>query len=268
MLKLFILVGLAILIWLLYQLYRRLKADKLFNTPLRSDWIDILDKNVGLYGMLPSDLQIELHGHVQLFLDEKEFFGNDIQINDEIKLTIAGNACMLLLQGDNRSFDNFTSIIVYPNTYMSQQIEHDGMIEHHETSTRAGESWVRGPIVLSWKDVLQGSSHPRNGHNVVLHEFAHKLDEQNNAMDGLPVLNENSDYAKWCSVFTEEFEDLKKRAKNKNNKVLDEYGTVSPPEFFAVATESFFEKPRRMRSTLPQLYAQLKKFYCLDPAKW
>ena len=213
-------------------------------------------------------LQKELHGHVQQFLDKKEFLGKDLRVTDEIKLTIAGNACLLLLQGNKRRFENFKTIIVYPNTFMSNEVKYDGSLEHQEYSARAGESWVRGPIVLSWKDTLKGSRKAGDGCNVVLHEFAHKLDEQNDIMDGLPILREKSDYEEWRDVFRKEYDALVKRAKRRKNKVLDEYGTTSPPEFFAVATESFFEKPRRMQKKLPDLYAQLKKFYQVDPTTW
>ncbi len=209
-----------------------------------------------------------MHGHIQVFLDEKEFIGQGIQITDEIKLTIAGNACILLLQGENRSFSDFTSIIVYPDTYVATQTKHDGLVEHQEYSARTGESWMRGPIVLSWKDVARGSRTPRDGHNVVLHEFAHKLDEQNNVMDGLPLLSNKSDYAEWTKIFRKEYANLIKRTKRNKNSVLDEYGTISPPEFFAVATESFFEKPRHMQQKLPDLYTQLKSFYNVNPAEW
>lgn len=277
------LVGLSICAWLFIKYLRRQNQKKLYQKPLSSDWIEVLQKNVALYSMLPDALRKELHGHIQIFINEKEFIGQGIQITDEIKLTIAGSACILLLQDQNRvdekrisqnqidknrSFPDFTSIIVYPDTYVATQTKHDGLVEHQEYSARAGESWMRGPIVLSWKDVVRGSHHPRDGHNVVLHEFAHKLDEQNNTMDGLPVLQQKSQYAEWTKVFREEYEALKKRAQRGKNKVLDEYGTVSPPEFFAVATESFFEKPRRMQKRLPNLYAQLKIFYRVDPASW
>lgn len=268
LLQFLLLLGFSLLIWLTIKFIRRRQREKLFKKPLSPDWIAILQNNVTLYSILPDALRTELHGHIQLFLDKKDFIGQGIQISNEIRLTIAGNACLLLLQGKNRSFANFTTIIVYPDTYVAKQTKQDGLVEHQEYSTRAGESWVRGPIVLSWKDVLRGSHYPRNGHNVVLHEFAHKLDEQNNIMDGLPVLKEESQYAEWTSVFREEYEALKKRAKRRKNKVLDEYGTVSPPEFFAVATESFFEKPRRMQKRLPNLYEQLKIFYRVDPASW
>ncbi len=266
--QLFSLVVVIFAAWWAIKLYRQHRAKKLFAKPIPAEWVDILNKNVGLYSMLPDSLRTELHGHIQLFLDEKEFIGQEISITDEIQLTIAGNACILLLQRKNRNFNNFTSIIVYPDTYVSTQSIYDGHVEHYETSARAGESWVRGPVVLSWKDVLQGSHFPRNGHNVVLHEFAHKLDEQNNVMNGQPILREQSQYSEWTTVFREEFDALQKRVKRGTNKVLDEYGTVSPPEFFAVATESFFEKPRRMKKHLPDLYTQLNKFYCVDPAAW
>ncbi len=262
------LVGLSIVIWLTTKHLRQRKQKQLLQKPLHSDWIAILQNNVALYSMLPDALRDELHGHIQVFLDEKEFIGQGIQITDEIKLTIAANACILLLQGENRSFPEFTSVIVYPDTYVATQTKQDGLVEHQEYSSRAGESWMRGPIVLSWQDVVRGSHYPRDGHNVVLHEFAHKLDEQNDVMDGLPLLRDKADYAEWTKVFRKEYANLIKRAKRNKNSVLDEYGTTSPPEFFAVATESFFEKPRRMQKKLPDLYTQLKIFYRVDPATW
>jgi len=268
LLQLFLLVGFGFFTWFAVKLLRQRRYNKLFLKPLSQDWISILEKNVALYSKLPDGLQKELHGHVQQFLDKKEFLGKDLRVTDEIKLTIAGNACLLLLQGKKRKFEKFKTIIVYPNTFMSKEVKYDGSLAHQEYSARAGESWVRGPIVLSWKDTLKGSRKAGDGCNVVLHEFAHKLDEQNDIMDGLPILREKSDYEEWRDVFRKEYDALVKRAKRRKNKILDEYGTTSPPEFFAVATESFFEKPKRMQKKLPDLYAQLKKFYQVDPATW
>jgi Mlc titration factor MtfA (ptsG expression regulator) len=262
------LIVLSVLIWLTTKYLRKRKQNHLLKKPLDPNWIQIIEKQVSLYTILPDALRTELHGHIQVFLNDKEFIGQGITITDEIKLTIAANACILLLQGSNRIFPDFTSIIVYPDTYVATQTKQDGLAEHQEYSTRAGESWVRGPIVLSWKDVVKGSQHLRDGHNVVLHEFAHKLDEQNNIMDGLPLLKDKSDYAEWTKVLRKEYADLIKRSKRNKNSVLDEYGTVSPPEFFAVATESFFEKPKRMQRKLPDLYKQLQKFYNVNPATW
>jgi len=145
---------------------------------------------------------------------------------------------------------------------------YDGPVEAHEDSIRSGESWHRGPVVLSWQDVLRGTSNQSDGHNVVLHEFAHKLDEENEIMDGLPVLRDSSHYAEWAEVLSKEYESFQIRVNRRSNSVIDAYGAESPSEFFAVATESFFEKSLQMKQKLPDLYQQFKKFYNLDPAEW
>jgi len=259
----------ALLLWLSFKQLQKRQRQQLFLKPLSPEWIQILEKNVSIYSLLPEPLKKELHGRVNIFLNEKEFFGNGgLDVSNEIRITIAGNACLLLLKRDKRCFPGFKSILMYPDTYVAKQVTSDGMVESHEHSTRAGESWHRGPIVLSWADVMRGSLDPNDGHNVVLHEFAHKLDEANNAMNGLPVLRDHSHYAEWASVLSKEFDALLIRANRGTNSVIDAYGTVSPAEFFAVATESFFEKPVQMKTKLPELYQQLERFYDLDPAAW
>lgn len=266
---LFSLIFAAIVWWLARKYLHRAHRDRLLKTPLPSSWLSILEQNISIYTKLPPPLREELHGYIHIFLDEKEFIGRDgVAITDEIRVTVAGNACLLLLQGQKRHFPGFTSILIYPDTYVAHQTSHDGLVATEAPSRRAGESWVRGPVVLSWADVARGSLNERDGHNVVIHEFAHKLDEQSGDMNGLPVLRDNSHYEEWTEVLSEEFDALKDRAQRGTNKVMDAYGTVSPPEFFAVATESFFEKPVQMKKRIPDLYAQLKTFYNVDPAAW
>ncbi len=259
----------AIAAWLIFLRLRRLRRNKLFLKPLPRGWLRILERNVPLYARLPADLRPALHGCIQLFLDEKEFFGcAGLSITDEIRLTIAGNASILLLTRNDPRFTRFTSILVYPETYVAREIKYDGPVEVHRQSTRAGESWHRGPVVLSWGDILRGIQDDNDGHNVILHEFAHKLDEENEIMDGLPVLRNSADYKTWAEVLTREYGALQQGVENGGKTVLDAYATVSPAEFFAVATESFFEKPLPMKTRLPELYEQLKRFYNLDPATW
>jgi Mlc titration factor MtfA (ptsG expression regulator) len=259
----------AFLAWFIWQRLQRTRRNKLFLKPLPPEWIQLLETNVALVALLPEDLRKELHGRINIFLDEKEFIGcAGLEISDEIRITIAGNACLLLLKRDKRCFPGFTSILVYPDTYVSREVQYDGIVQVNKDSVRAGESWHRGPIVLSWTDVMRGTLNHSEGHNVVLHEFAPKLDEENEIMDGLPVLRDSSDYAEWAEVLSKEYESLLIRVEKRSNKVIDEYGAVSPPEFFAVATESFFEKPTQMKKKLPDLYRQFKKFYNLDPASW
>ena len=259
----------AFLVWVLRLQLQRSRRNNLFLKPLPPDWIQILEKNVSIYSLLPQNLREELYGRINIFLDEKEFIGcAELQISNEIRVTIAGNACILLLKRDKRCFPRFTTILIYPDTYVSREVKSDGLVVVHEESVRAGESWYRGPVVLSWADVMRGSLNNSDGHNVVLHEFAHKLDEENEIMNGLPVLRDSSHYAEWAEVLTKEFDSLLIRIDRGTNSVIDAYGAVSPSEFFAVATESFFEKPLLMKNKLPDLYQQFRRFYNLDPAAW
>jgi len=230
---------------------------------------DVLSKNVGLYRQLPGDLRSELHGHVNVFLNEKRFLGlGGQQITAEVQFTLAGIACFLLLNKKPSYFPGFSSILVYPDTYETMQVDYDGMVETHKRSRRSGESWHRGPIVLSWGDVLRGAANAGDGYNVVLHEFAHKLDEENSGTNGQPILREAGHYQEWAEVLGREYREFADRVYRGKNKVMDEYGLTSPAEFFAVATESFFEKAAAMKKRLPDLYEQLRKYYGVDPASW
>ena len=269
MLIFFGLVGLGLLLWFSYRQWQARRRQALFTAALSAARLRVLQNRVPIYTRLPLPLRQELHGLVNIFLHEKRFVGcAGLAISEEMRLTIAGNACLLLLKRDRNCFPGFTTILLYPDTYVTTEHVYDGLVETRAESVRSGESWQRGPVVLSWADVLRGAREGSAGHNVVLHEFAHKLDEENDSMDGLPVLRSRADYAQWAAVLSREFEALLVRVEQGRNEVLDEYGAVSAAEFFAVATESFFEKSRAMKQGLPELYRQLEKFYGLDPAAW
>ena len=245
------------------------RRARLRRQPLPQGVADILSRNVGLYSLLPDEQREQLHGHVNVFLEEKRFLGlGGQEITPEVAVTISGIACMLLLNREPSYFPGFSSILVYPDTYEADQVEYDGVVETRKRSRRAGESWHRGPVVLSWSSVLQGAINPGDGYNVVLHEFAHKLDEENSGTNGQPILHAAGHYQEWAEVLGREYQSFADRVSRRKNKVLDEYGLTSPAEFFAVATESFFEKGTAMQRRLPDLYEQLKKFYAVDPASW
>lgn len=261
--------ALAAVIWGIQRYRVRARRNRLFQEPLSPDQITILENNVPLYTRLPKELRESLQGCINYFLDEKVFIGREgLEITDEVRLIVAANACLLIVNTRKKRFPGFETILVYPDTYIAREVSYDGLVEIHKYSTRAGESWYRGPIVLSLTDVVRGSSNKQDGHNVVLHEFAHKLDEENEGMDGLPVLRENAHYKEWAEVLTLEYDEFLDRVDQGKNKVIDEYGAVSASEFFAVATESFFEKPEQMRKRLPELYQQLQTLYGLHPAEW
>jgi hypothetical protein len=259
----------AALAWLAMPQWRRYRRARLRRAPLPARFEPILECNVPLCSRLPEPLRAELRGHINVFLDEKKFIGcNGMQIDDEVRVTVAAHACMLLLNRPARYFPGFSSILVYPDTYVVRETTYEDLVEMEEEETRHGESWHRGPVVLSWEEVLRGAAGVNDGNNVVLHEFAHKLDEENDVADGLPILQDEGQYAAWAHAFMKEYRALEGRAVHGMHAVLDDYALTSPAEFFAVATESFFEKPKQMKEVLPELYEQLKRYYALDPAHW
>ncbi len=263
-------VPIAVLLYLIFgPALQRRRRRKLRALPPPAGLEAVLERNVPLYRSMPEDLRRQLLAHANVFLAEKNFIGcGGQEITDEIRFTVAGTACALLLNREPEYFPGFTSILIYPDTFESMDVQYDGQVEVHERTARAGESWHRGPVVLSWGDVIRGVIDPVDGFNVVLHEFAHKLDEQDSGTDGLPELHALDHYEEWAEVLSREYEALAERAVRGTNHVLDDYGLESPAEFFAVATESFFESARAMKKRLPDLYEQLRRYYRVDPATW
>ncbi len=256
-------------LWLASRLRRIKRRSRLLGATLPVDYLDVLDRNLPLYRRMPAGLREQLHGIVNVLLDEKRFIGcGGLQVTDEMRVTIAGHASLLLLNRPGDYYPGFTSILVYPDTYVADEVSYDGDVEIHEHVERVGESWHRGPVVLSWQDILHGLSAHGAGMNVILHEFAHKLDEQNGETEGLPVLHDDDHYTEWTKVLGREFATLSESVATGNDSVLDEYAATSPAEFFAVATEAFFESSQRMRDELPALYRQLQRYYAIDPASW
>jgi hypothetical protein len=218
--------------------------------------------------MLTLEQQRQLDGLVQIFLDEKRFEGcGGIIITDEIRVTIAAHACILLLGRNAPFYPKLRSILVYPGSYIAPLSRRgpDGTVTEG-FQPRSGESWSHGNVVLSWEDVLLCASGERTGRNVVLHEFAHQLDSESGSDEGTPVLPDPAMYADWARVLGREYRALIDAAQQDSPTLLDKYGATSPAEFFAVATECFFEKPAEMAALHPDLYRQLQLFYQQDPA--
>jgi hypothetical protein len=248
---------------------RRSRRTRLLAEPFPQRHVEILERNVPLYRRMPPALQRQLEGRINVFLNEKAFVGcGGLEITDEVQVTIAAHACFLILNRDTNYFPGFSTVLVYPDTYLVDEVVYDGEVVTEGRDARSGESWHRGPVVLSWQDVRESLADNTYGYNVVMHEFAHKLDEENGDIDGVPALAENSHYTEWADVLTRAYDGSGHAGVSGRNQVLDEYAYTAPEEFFAVATETFFEKPARMREELPELYGQLRRFYCVDPAAW
>jgi len=259
----------AALAWWAWGRWRRHRRSRIAEEPLPAEWQEILERNVPLYRALPRELKQELHGHIQLFLHDKTFEGfQGLDVTDEIRVTIAGNACILLLNRSHDQYANFSTIYLYPSTFVSQHTSYDGLVQSVGPSARLGESWHRGPVVLSWDSALAGSRDIKDGHNVVLHEFAHKLDGADGAVDGAPLFHQRSQYVSWARVMKREFEELRQQASAGTQTLLDQYGATSPEEFFAVLVETFYEKPRQLKQRHPQLYAEMQACFQVDPLAW
>jgi Mlc titration factor MtfA (ptsG expression regulator) len=262
----------AVLFLILALARRRLRdyrREKLTRKPFPPEWEAILNRSVVLYRHLPDPLKNELHGHILVFLHEKTFEGcAGLEMTEEMRVTIAAQACILLLGRKPTYYPTLYTILVYPSAYVAKQTTVVGAMHVEEDSVRAGESWTRGEVVLAWDEVRREAVDLSAAHNVVLHEFAHQLDQEDGRADGAPILGKGSSYATWARVLSAEFQDLRRKALSGRKDVMDAYGATNPAEFFAVATETFFERPREMKLKHPGLYEELRSYYELDPVGW
>ncbi len=257
----------------MFGFFKRRRRQRLRSAPFPAAWLEIIEKNVRFYALLPDADRQELQGLVQIFLAEKSFEGcGGLELTDEIKVTIAAQACLLLLHRETDIYPRLITILVYPSAYVARSVESigshtGGHLVLEGEMHRLGESSSNGIVVLSWDDVKAGASDFDDGQNLVLHEFAHQLDGEDGALNGAPLLDQPGQYVAWARVLNDEYERLRRASHLGRSSVLDEYGASDPAEFFAVATECFFEKPRILRKRHPELYEELKSFYRQDPAQ-
>jgi len=245
------------------------RRKKIREQPFPKDWRAILKKNVPFFYSMPSDIQLQLKQHVMVFLAEKKFFGFEgVKIDDEIKVTIAAQACLLLLNRKANYYPKLKSIYVYPAAFVTKHESRDAAgVLQNKPRVLSGESWELGKVILSWKDSKQDALVFNDGHNVVIHEFAHQLDQETGIANGAPFLNYHGNKC-WSHVLSNEFIRLQDQAKIGEPTLLDHYGATNPAEFFAVASEVFFERPNEMKHQHSALYSQLQGFYQVNPAVW
>ena len=251
--------------------FKKKRRKRLMAQRLSADRIQIIRKNVPYYSTLPAEDREALQGLIHVFLREKKFEGcGGLEITDEIRLTIAAQACILILGRPGDFYPTLRTILVYPKAYVAP-VKHrqtNGILETEGLQHRLGESWSHGSIVISWDDVVRGASDIHDGHNLIFHEFAHQLDLESGATNGAPILPERSMYISWARVLSREYKGLIDSIMANRPSLLDKYGATNPAEFFAVVTEYFFEKPIELKSLHPELYEQLQLFFGRDPASF
>jgi len=247
--------------WLKRRRRRRLVAG-----PFPADWLEYLKRNVGHYRYLTDGERAALRDRLRVFVAEKHWEGcGGLELTDEIKVTIAAQACLLVLGFDEEYYDHVLSILVYPGDYLVPTEHRDAMgIVTEGHSHRSGEAWHRGPVILSWEDARDCDAH--DGQNLVLHEFAHQLDMKNGPPNGTPPLRGRQRRRRWAAVMQREFQRHRRRVRHGEPTLLDPYGATDEAEFFAVATEAFFEQPVELEREHTDLYGVLADYYRQNPA--
>lgn len=248
--------------WWTARRHARLRAR-----PFPVAWRRILRRRVPAAARLPADLQQRLKQHILVFLAEKPFIGCGGQaLSDELRVTIAAQACLLLL-GDARSevYPRLREILVYPSAFVIDQVQaQPGGVVHEQRQALAGQSWTQGRVILAWDEVRAGADNPSDGRNVVIHEFAHQIDQDSGHADGRPWRPGRAQRRRWAAVMGAAFAQLQ----HQPSALISAYGATDPAEFFAVVSELFFEQPQALATEAPAVYRELAGLYQVHPLVW
>lgn len=261
-------VALALGLYWLRSHLRQRRRSRLLATSLTAEQRMALDRLVPLVNRMPADLRAKLEGKINLFLDQITFHGRGgLEVSEAMRLSIAAQACVLIVNSDVW-YETLRTVLVYPSVFSARRPSHDGQVVQERHVHMAGESWTRGPVVLSWDDALEGALDPNDGYNVVIHEFAHQLDSLTGHTNGIPILRKGQDYEGWEEAILEAYEVHVARVQSGASTLIDPYGATNHEEFLAEAIVTFFEKPSALRREEPSLYAQFQELLALDPARW
>lgn len=253
-----------------FHWWKQRRRRKLLAAPLPELWREVLDANVAAYARLSAAQRLRMEDYLRVFIPEKNWEGcQGLKITPEMQVTIAAGAAWLTLGLEGEYFDQVQSILVYPDVYVARdQIMAAPGVVLEGRSAREGEAWHRGPVILSWPDVLADARGESDGHNLVLHEFAHQLDMLNGgSADGVPPLESAAQFAAWSALLEREYQALCAAVRAGDRTLLDPYATKNKAEFFAVATEAFFEMPESLQRFHPELHDRLSEFYKQDPSR-
>ena len=242
----------------LFDWFRRRKSSAI------SD--ELWEKTVAGLPFLASlavDEQKSLKLLAEQFLAEKEFSAaGGLQLTDEICVAIATQGCLPILRLGLAAYRDWVGIIVYADEFVVPRlVEDESGVVHEYEDVLSGEAWEGGPLLVSWRDVQMAGG----GYNVVIHEFAHKLDMLNGEADGMPALHSGLAETEWRQIFMAAYDDFCRRVDDEEETIIDPYASEQPAEFFAVLSESFFERPDVVNAEYPALYDLLRRYYLQDP---
>ena len=252
-------------------LWRAARRARIRSQPFPPTWRDTLRRRMPAFAQLPADVQLRLKKHAQVLIAEKPFIGcAGLEVTDEMRVLVAVQAAWLLLRRRGGSFDHLRQVLLYPGAFAVQRSVADAAgLVRDERQALLGESWQQGQVVLSWQDVLAGAADPHDGRNVVIHEFAHQLDQETGAANGAPWQPGAQRRARWARVMGAEFQALQGRlATGDTTSLIEPYAATNAAEFFAVTSELFFERPLELQQGHAALYAELQQYYGVDPLAW
>lgn len=245
--------------------YRNWRRNRELDQAFPERWRTLLREQVPYYSRLRPEQRAPFEQRVQLFLSEKDFYGCDgFEVDERVRLTVAGHACLLILTRPFSYYDDIRSILVYPDVYRVRHAWEHGMIVHESEEIRAGEASSHGQVVLAWSQCEQAANNHHSPHNVILHEFAHQLDYLDGSADGAPPLS-GEQARHWQQTMSRAYENLQNTIEHHHKPWLDPYGATEPAEFFAVLTEAFFQQPEHLHREQAEVYEALKDYYRLDP---
>lgn len=245
------------------------KISKIKSNEFPKDYLEILKTSFYPYEFLNQDEQEKLLIKILYFLKYKRFSAlQDFSITDEMKVMIAAQACLMILNIDDDIYPSLVNIFISQSPF----IEKDQTVNIHGAhlfkSARLGESWKDGPIVLAWSSVKQGMENWHDGSNVVFHEFAHQLDALDGGMDGTPPLKVSKTLNKWAHFMSKDFLDLRDKVTHHHKSDIDPYGATNAAEFFAVTVEQFFEQPTKLKVHHHEMFELYLGYFKIDPSRW
>jgi hypothetical protein len=250
------------------RVFRKHRRSKIFKTPATPELKKIAAEEIALFSYIPKCFREELLAKARIIMLEKNWEGcGGLALTNRMKISVSVQAAILLLNRKTRYFPVVDSILIYPSAYRGKSQSSIGY-NIPEEQIRLGESWSKGTVVLAWDAASLQARDLSLGQNVVLHEFAHQLDQEDGRGDGTPVLKKWSSYRHWAQILGREYAMLREKTMHHEKDVIDAYGATNPAEFFAVATEAFFDKSQRMKKNHPELYEEFKEYYRIDPASW
>ena len=262
---------LSVVVWLWGPpVLAALRRQRIRRQPFPPLWRDILRRRMPAFARLPADVQLRLKKLAQVLIAEKPFIGcAGLAISDEMRVLVSVQAALLLLRRSAGYFTQLRQVLIYPDAFVVQRSSPGiGGLVHDERRALSGESWQQGQVLLSWSDVLEGAADPHDGRNVVLHEFAHQLDQETGAANGAPWLRQPARRVRWAQVLSREFQQLQARMAQGRAGLIEPYAATNPAEFFAVVTELFFERPAELAAAHPALHGEFCSYYGVNPLHW